>query len=118
MLKDKAMVQALDGGYIIPRFEILKMYIEQVLKAKVSIQQKEFSQGNLKKRKPRFDDESWEEFLKQIKDLPQRIKNPQPQENQSKDTGDESVKEVFNQLKHLLEVIKFQNKTQTTNNQD
>ncbi|MBW0586766.1 hypothetical protein O181_126481 [Austropuccinia psidii MF-1] len=29
MIKDKAMVQALDGGYIIPRLEILKLYIEQ-----------------------------------------------------------------------------------------
>ncbi|MBW0560014.1 hypothetical protein O181_099729 [Austropuccinia psidii MF-1] len=43
MIKDKAMVQALDGGYIIPRLEILRLYIAQDLEAKVLIQQKEFS---------------------------------------------------------------------------
>ena len=37
------MSQALDGGYIIPRLDILKLYIEQDLEAKVLIQQKEFS---------------------------------------------------------------------------
>ncbi|MBW0478198.1 hypothetical protein O181_017913 [Austropuccinia psidii MF-1] len=37
MIKDRAIVQALDGGYIIPRLEILKLYIEQYLEAKVLI---------------------------------------------------------------------------------
>ncbi|MBW0576303.1 hypothetical protein O181_116018 [Austropuccinia psidii MF-1] len=103
MIKDKAMVQALDGGYIIPRLEILKLYIEQDLEAKVLIQQKEFSQPKSQKKKARFEEESWEEVLKQMKDLTKTIKNPQPQENQSKDTGNEAVKEVLNQLKHLCE---------------
>ncbi|MBW0510713.1 hypothetical protein O181_050428 [Austropuccinia psidii MF-1] len=40
MIKDRAMVQALDGGYIIPILDILKLYIEQDLEAKVLIQQK------------------------------------------------------------------------------
>ncbi|MBW0478799.1 hypothetical protein O181_018514 [Austropuccinia psidii MF-1] len=118
MIKYKAIVKALDGGCIIPRLQILKLYIEQDLEAKVIIQQKEFSQEKSKEKKARFDDESWEEVLTQIKDLPQRIENPQPQEDQSKDTGNESVKEVLNQLKNLSEVIKPSNKTQTSNNQD
>ncbi|MBW0521724.1 hypothetical protein O181_061439 [Austropuccinia psidii MF-1] len=89
MNKDKAMVQALDGGYIIPRLEILKLHIEQDLEAKVLIQQKEFSQPRLQEKKASFEEESWEEVLKQMK-------NPQPQENQAKYTGNESVKEVLN----------------------
>ncbi|MBW0532820.1 hypothetical protein O181_072535 [Austropuccinia psidii MF-1] len=101
MIKDKAMVQALDGGYIIPRLEILKLYIEQDLEAKVLIQQKEFSQPKSQEKKARFEEESWEEVLKQMKDLTKTIQNPQPQENQSKDTGKEPVNEVLNQLKHL-----------------
>ncbi|MBW0485923.1 hypothetical protein O181_025638 [Austropuccinia psidii MF-1] len=45
MIKDKEMEQALDGGYIIPRLEILKLYIKQDLEARVLIQQKEFSKA-------------------------------------------------------------------------
>ncbi|MBW0522168.1 hypothetical protein O181_061883 [Austropuccinia psidii MF-1] len=43
MIKYRAMIQALDGGYIIPRLDILKLYIEQDLEANVLIQQKEFT---------------------------------------------------------------------------
>ncbi|MBW0572286.1 hypothetical protein O181_112001 [Austropuccinia psidii MF-1] len=53
-----------------------------------------------------------------MKDLTTTIKNPQPQENQSKDTGNESVKEVLNQLKHLSEVVESLKKPQPSNNQD
>ncbi|MBW0568354.1 hypothetical protein O181_108069 [Austropuccinia psidii MF-1] len=105
MIEYKAMVQAFDGGYIIPRLEILRLYIEQDLEAKVLIQQKGFSQPKSQEKKARFEEEIWEEVLKQMKDLTQKIQNPQLQGNQSKDTGKKSVKEVFNQLKHLSEVV-------------
>ncbi|MBW0591325.1 hypothetical protein O181_131040, partial [Austropuccinia psidii MF-1] len=84
------MVQALDCGYIIPRLELLKLYIEQDLEAKVSIQQKEFSQPKSQEKKARFEEESWEEVLNQMEDLTQKIQNPQPQGNQPEDTGKES----------------------------
>ncbi|MBW0575285.1 hypothetical protein O181_115000 [Austropuccinia psidii MF-1] len=87
MIEDKAMVQALDGGYIIPRLEILKLYIEQDLEAKFLIQQKEFSQEKSQDKKSRLEEESWEEALKKMKDLTQKIQNPHPQKHQSKDTG-------------------------------
>ncbi|MBW0467163.1 hypothetical protein O181_006878 [Austropuccinia psidii MF-1] len=118
MIEDKAMVQALDGGYFIPRLEILKLYIEQDLEAKFLIQQKEFSQENLQEKKARFEEESLEEVLKKMKDLTQKIQNPQPQEHQSKVTGKELVKEVLNQLKHLSEVFESPKKIQASNNQD
>ncbi|MBW0467849.1 hypothetical protein O181_007564 [Austropuccinia psidii MF-1] len=116
MIKDKAMVQALDGGYIIPRLEILKLYIEQDLEVKCLVQQKEFSQPKSQEKKARFEEESLEEVLKQMKELTQKIQNPQPQEHQSKDTGKESVKQVLNQLKHLSEVVESPKKTQAHNN--
>ncbi|MBW0520481.1 hypothetical protein O181_060196 [Austropuccinia psidii MF-1] len=53
-----------------------------------------------------------------MKDLTQKIKNPHSQENQSKDTGNEPVNEVLNQLKHLSEVVASPNKSQPRNNQD
>ncbi|MBW0467931.1 hypothetical protein O181_007646 [Austropuccinia psidii MF-1] len=78
MIKDKAMVQVLDGGYIIPRLEILKLYTEQDLESKFLIQQEEFSQSKSQEKKARFEEESWEGVLKQMKDLTQKIQNPQP----------------------------------------
>ncbi|MBW0574002.1 hypothetical protein O181_113717 [Austropuccinia psidii MF-1] len=68
--------------------------------------------------KARFEEESLEEVLKQMKDLTQKIQNPQLQGNQFKDMGKESVKEVLNQLKHLAAVVESPNKTQAGNNQD
>ncbi|MBW0464121.1 hypothetical protein O181_003836 [Austropuccinia psidii MF-1] len=82
MTNVKAMVQALYGGYIIPRLEILKLYIEQDFKAEFLIQQKKFSQAKSQEKKARFEEESWEADLKQIKDLTQKNQNPQPQEHQ------------------------------------
>ncbi|MBW0570044.1 hypothetical protein O181_109759 [Austropuccinia psidii MF-1] len=105
MIKYRAMVQALDGGYIIPRLDILKLYIEQDLKAKFLIQQKEFSKPKTPEKKTRFEDESWDEVLKQVKELTQKIKNPQQPEPQPRNEGKESVKEVLNQLKTLSEAV-------------
>ncbi|MBW0515912.1 hypothetical protein O181_055627 [Austropuccinia psidii MF-1] len=79
MIKDRAMVQALDGGYIIPRLDILKLYIEQDLEAKVLIQQKEFSKPKPPEKKTRFEDESWDEVLKQVKELTHKPKSPHNQ---------------------------------------
>ncbi|MBW0505856.1 hypothetical protein O181_045571 [Austropuccinia psidii MF-1] len=83
------MIQALDGGYIIPRLEILRLYIEQDLEAKVLVQQKKFSQAKSQEKKARFEEEIWEEVLKQMKDITQKPQNPQPKEHQSKDIGKE-----------------------------
>ncbi|MBW0530864.1 hypothetical protein O181_070579 [Austropuccinia psidii MF-1] len=103
MIKDRAMVQALDGGYIIPRLDILKLYIEQGLEAKLLIQQKEISKPKPPEKKKGFEDKSWDEVLKQVKELTQKIKNPPQPEPQPRNEGKESVKEVLNQLKTLSE---------------
>ncbi|MBW0526183.1 hypothetical protein O181_065898 [Austropuccinia psidii MF-1] len=118
MIKDKAMVQALDGGYIIPRLENIKLYIEKDFEAKFLIHQKEFSQPKSQEKKAKFEEESWEEVLKQMKDLTKKIQNPQLQGHQSKDTGNEPLKEVLNQLKCLSEVVESPKKPQPSNNRD
>ncbi|MBW0528489.1 hypothetical protein O181_068204 [Austropuccinia psidii MF-1] len=97
------MVQALDGGYIIPRLNILKLYIEQDLEAKVLIQQKECFKPKPPEKKTIFEEESWDEALKQVKELTQKIRNPQQPEPQLRNEGKESAKEVLNQLKKLSE---------------
>ncbi|MBW0481140.1 hypothetical protein O181_020855 [Austropuccinia psidii MF-1] len=67
MIKYRAMVQALDGGYIITRLYFLKLYIEKELEAKVLIQQKEFFKPKPPEKTTRFEDESWDGALKQVK---------------------------------------------------
>ncbi|MBW0579790.1 hypothetical protein O181_119505 [Austropuccinia psidii MF-1] len=103
MTKDRPMVQALDGGYIITRLDILKLYIEQDLEAKVLIQQKEFSKPKPPEKKTRFEDESWDEVLKQVKELTQKIKNPPQPEHQPRNEGKDTFKEFLNQPKTLSE---------------
>ncbi|MBW0575128.1 hypothetical protein O181_114843 [Austropuccinia psidii MF-1] len=111
------MVHALDGGYIIPRLDILKLNIEQDLGAKVLIQQKEFFKTKIPEKKTRFEEESWDEVLKQVKELTQKIKNPQQPEPQPRNEGKESVKEVLNQLKTLSEAVNPQ-RSNWNNNQE
>ncbi|MBW0576189.1 hypothetical protein O181_115904 [Austropuccinia psidii MF-1] len=53
-----------------------------------------------------------------MKELTQKIQNPQPQENKSKDTGNEPLKEVLNQLKCLSELVESPKKPQPSNNKD
>ncbi|MBW0562412.1 hypothetical protein O181_102127 [Austropuccinia psidii MF-1] len=89
MIKERAMVQALDRGYIIPRLETLRLYIEQDLEAKVIIQQKEFSKPKPTEKKRRFEDESWDTILKQVKEITQKIKNPPQTEPQTRNEGKE-----------------------------
>ncbi|MBW0480351.1 hypothetical protein O181_020066 [Austropuccinia psidii MF-1] len=105
IIKDRAMVQTLDGGYIIPTLEILKLYIEEDLDAKVLIQKKEFYKPKPSEKKTIFEDESWDEVLKQVKELTQKLKDPPQPEPQPRNEGKESVKEVLNQLKPLSEAI-------------
>ncbi|MBW0489395.1 hypothetical protein O181_029110 [Austropuccinia psidii MF-1] len=56
-------------------------------------------------KKKRFEDESWDEFLKQGKELTQKIKNPPQPEPQPRNEGKYSVKEVLNKLKTLSEAV-------------
>ncbi|MBW0527636.1 hypothetical protein O181_067351 [Austropuccinia psidii MF-1] len=105
MIKYRAMVQALDGGYIIRRLDLLKLYIEQDSEAKVLTQQKEFSKRKPAEKKTRFEDESWDEVLKQVKELTQKIKNPQQREPKPRNEGKESVKEALNKLKTISEAV-------------
>ncbi|MBW0558366.1 hypothetical protein O181_098081 [Austropuccinia psidii MF-1] len=105
MIKDRSVVQALDGGYIIPRLDILKLYIEQDLEAKVLIQEKVLSKPKPPEKKTLFEDESWDDVVKQVKELTQKIKNQPPPEPQPRNEGKESVTEVLNQLKTLSEAV-------------
>ncbi|MBW0504431.1 hypothetical protein O181_044146 [Austropuccinia psidii MF-1] len=83
----------------------VERFIKQDLEAKVLIQQKEFSKPKPSEKKTRFEDESWDEASKQVKELTHKLKNPPQPEPQPRNEGKESVKEVLNQLKTLSEAV-------------
>ncbi|MBW0512010.1 hypothetical protein O181_051725 [Austropuccinia psidii MF-1] len=83
MIKERTMVQARDGGYLLPEMDILRIYIEAELEAAVIIEGKlQLSKSDeiKSKDKIRFEDESWEKVIKQMKDITNKIKNPPAQE--------------------------------------
>ncbi|MBW0534597.1 hypothetical protein O181_074312 [Austropuccinia psidii MF-1] len=86
MIKDRAMVQALLGG-------------------QGTHSKKELSKLKPPEKTTRFEDESCNEVVKQVKELTQKIKNPPQPEPQPRNDGKESVKEGLNQLKTLLEAV-------------
>ncbi|MBW0480525.1 hypothetical protein O181_020240 [Austropuccinia psidii MF-1] len=70
MIKDRAMVQALDG-----------------------------------EKETRFEDETYDEFPKQVKELTHKIKNTPQTEPQPRNAGEKSVKEVSNQIRNISEAF-------------
>ncbi|MBW0569721.1 hypothetical protein O181_109436 [Austropuccinia psidii MF-1] len=110
MIKDRTMVQARDGGYILPEMDILRNYIEAELEAAVVIKGKsQLSKSDeiKSKKKTRFEDESWEEVIKQMKDITKKIKNPPAQEAHVNEAPKEvnPMKDVLDQLKELSEAV-------------
>ncbi|MBW0473560.1 hypothetical protein O181_013275 [Austropuccinia psidii MF-1] len=105
MIEDKAIFQSLDWGYIIPRLEILKSYIEQDLEDKVVIQKEELAKPKPQENKTRHKDEIGDEVLKQVKELTQKLQSPPQPEPQARKEGIDSVKEVLNKLKPLSEAV-------------
>ncbi|MBW0533169.1 hypothetical protein O181_072884 [Austropuccinia psidii MF-1] len=107
MITDRTTVQARDGGYILPEMDILQNYIEAELEAEVVIKGKSSlsKSDEIKRKKNRFEDESWEEVIKQMKDITKKIKNSPAQEAHVNQAPKEvnPVKDVLDQLKELSE---------------
>ncbi|MBW0550713.1 hypothetical protein O181_090428 [Austropuccinia psidii MF-1] len=82
------MIQARDGGYIVPEIEVLKSYIEQELETVIISRDRvedKISQDKLnyphqykaQENKVEFEDETMENSLNQLKDLNKKIKEQQ-----------------------------------------
>ncbi|MBW0464831.1 hypothetical protein O181_004546 [Austropuccinia psidii MF-1] len=100
------MAQARDGGYILPEMDILRNYIEEELEVEVFIKWKlelSKSDGIKIKNITRFEDESWEEVIKKMKDIERKIKNTPAQEAHFNEVPKEvnQMKDVLDQLKEL-----------------
>ncbi|MBW0489021.1 hypothetical protein O181_028736 [Austropuccinia psidii MF-1] len=89
---------------------------ESDLEAKIIIQKKEFSKPKTTEKKTIFEDESWKEVLKQVKELTHKVKNPPQPQPKPRNEGKDSVKEVFNQLKTLSKAVNSQRRN--WNNQE
>ncbi|MBW0551987.1 hypothetical protein O181_091702 [Austropuccinia psidii MF-1] len=109
MIKD-GLVQARDGGYILPEMDILRNPIEAELEAAVVIEgtsQLSKSDEIKSKKKTRFEYQSWEEVIKQMKDITNKTKNPPAQESHFNEAQKEvnPMKDVLDQLQELSEDV-------------
>ncbi|MBW0484711.1 hypothetical protein O181_024426 [Austropuccinia psidii MF-1] len=88
MIRDKVMIQARDGGYIVPEIEVLKSYIKKELETVIisrdrvedKISQDKLNYPHLYKaqeNKVKFEDETMENSLNQLKDLNKKIEEKQ-----------------------------------------
>ncbi|MBW0545983.1 hypothetical protein O181_085698 [Austropuccinia psidii MF-1] len=89
--------------------DILRNYIEAELEAEVAIKGKsQFPNSDeIKSKKNRFEDESWEEVIKKMEDITKKIKNPPAQEAHVNEAPKEvdPMRDVLDQLKELSEAV-------------
>ncbi|MBW0579271.1 hypothetical protein O181_118986 [Austropuccinia psidii MF-1] len=111
MIRDRTMVQARDGAYILPEMDILRNSIEAELEAEVVVlkvkSQLSKSDEIKSKKKKTFEDESWEWVIKKMKDITKKIKNPPAQEADVNEAPKEvnPMKDVLDQLKKLADAV-------------
>ncbi|MBW0527483.1 hypothetical protein O181_067198 [Austropuccinia psidii MF-1] len=88
MRRDKVIIQARDGGYIVPEMKVLKSYIEQELETviisrdRVNDTSSHYESSNphidnTKAKKVQFEDETMEKAFNQLMDLKKKIKEQQ-----------------------------------------
>ncbi|MBW0508899.1 hypothetical protein O181_048614 [Austropuccinia psidii MF-1] len=100
------MVQARDGGYILPEMAILRNYIEEELETAVVRQGKsQLSKSDEIKsiNKAIFEDESWVEVIKKMQDITNKTKNSPAQEDHVNEAPNE-VNPKKDSLEHLQEL--------------
>ncbi|MBW0460669.1 hypothetical protein O181_000384 [Austropuccinia psidii MF-1] len=110
MIKDREMVQARDGGYILPEMDILRNYNEAELEVAVVIKGKsQLSKSDeiKSRKKTRFEDEIWVEIIKQMRDITKKIKNPPVQEAHVNEVSKEvnPMKDVLDHLKNQQRLL-------------
>ncbi|MBW0551091.1 hypothetical protein O181_090806 [Austropuccinia psidii MF-1] len=115
------MIQARDGGYIVPEIEVLKSYIEQEVEAVVlsrdrvedKMSQDEFNHTYLNKaqeKKVKFEFETMENALSQLKDLNKKNKEQQRPKIQYQEEKKE-FKDFIQKIKEFTEALLPQSKT-------
>ncbi|MBW0591176.1 hypothetical protein O181_130891 [Austropuccinia psidii MF-1] len=110
MRRDKVMIQARDGGYIVPEMKVLKSYIEQELETVIISRDRsqdtnshyELNQPHIDKtkaKKVQFEDETMENALNQLKELNNKIKEQQRPRIQDQEEKKE-IKYFIKQLRN------------------
>ncbi|MBW0521328.1 hypothetical protein O181_061043 [Austropuccinia psidii MF-1] len=115
MKRDKVMIQARDGGYIVPEMKLLKSYIEQELetgiisrdRAEYTTSHSELNHPHIDRtqaKKVQFEDDTMENVLNQLKDLNNKIK--EQQRPRIYDQGEKKeIKDFIKQIKELTEEV-------------
>ncbi|MBW0562772.1 hypothetical protein O181_102487 [Austropuccinia psidii MF-1] len=121
MRRDKVIIQARDGGYIVPEMKVLKSYIEQELETVIISRDRsqdtnshyELNQPHIDKtkaKKVQFEDDTMGNSLNQLKELNNKIKEQQRPRIQDQEEKKE-IKDFIKQIKELTEAVLPQNKT-------
>ncbi|MBW0579971.1 hypothetical protein O181_119686 [Austropuccinia psidii MF-1] len=110
------MAQEKDGGYIIPEIDILRNYIEEELEEEVVIKGRSelLNSDEIKSKKiTRFEDESWEEVITQMKDINKKIRNSPAEEAHVNEAPKEvnPMKDVLEHLKEISEAVNPQKRS-------
>ncbi|MBW0533795.1 hypothetical protein O181_073510 [Austropuccinia psidii MF-1] len=116
MRRDKVMIQARDGQYIVPEMKVLKSYIEQELETVIISRDRaedttsHYGSNQPQAKKVQFEDDTMEDALNQLKELNNKIKEQQRPRIQ--DQGEKKeIKDFLKQIKELTEAVLPQNKT-------
>ncbi|MBW0527739.1 hypothetical protein O181_067454 [Austropuccinia psidii MF-1] len=121
MRRDKVMIQARDGGYIVPEMKVLKSYIEQELETVIISRDRAEDTtshyglnqphiDNTQAKKVQFEDDTMENALKQLKELNNKIKEQQRPRIQDQEEKKE-IKDFIKQIKEITEAVLPQSKT-------
>ncbi|MBW0564352.1 hypothetical protein O181_104067 [Austropuccinia psidii MF-1] len=113
--RDKVMIQASDGGYILTEIKVLKRYIEKELEAVIisrervedKISQDESDHPFLDKAKAKkfkFEDENMKNSLNQLKDINKKIKEQQRQKINAQEEKKE-LKDFIKKSEEFTEVV-------------
>ncbi|MBW0536766.1 hypothetical protein O181_076481 [Austropuccinia psidii MF-1] len=109
MRRDKVMIQARDGGYIVPEMKVLKSYIEQELetviismdRAEDTTSHYELNHPHIEKmqaKKVQFEDDTMENALNKLKELNNKIKEQQRPRIQDQEEKKE-IKDFIKKIK-------------------
>ncbi|MBW0558452.1 hypothetical protein O181_098167 [Austropuccinia psidii MF-1] len=121
MRRDKVMIQARDGGYIVPEMKLLKSYIEQELETVIISRDRagdttshyELNHPHIDRtqaKRVQFEDDTMENALNQLKELKNKIKEQKRPRIQDQEENKE-IKDFIEQIKELTEAVLPQSKT-------
>ncbi|MBW0571628.1 hypothetical protein O181_111343 [Austropuccinia psidii MF-1] len=116
MRRDKVIIQARDGGYIVPEMKVLKSYIDQELETVIISRDRaedttsHYGLNQKQEKKVQFEDDTMENGLNQLKELNNKIEEQQRPRIQDQEER-KGIKDFIKKIKKITEAVLPQSKT-------